>query len=184
MSHLRTALRRSVRLLPRASTAFLAPIRFAVPLPPSSLPLPTPLRSFTSTTLLRSQDKWSTSIPIAYSELKPETVTPSGEVTLIDVREPSEVAQGIIPSAVNVPLSVFKHAFNPTAEADFEKQFAFKRPEFGNKIVVYCRSGKRSQQALETLKAGGWKNVRNYEGSYLDWVQHEEANSKANQDDD
>ena len=78
------------------------------------------------------------------------------EITLIDVREPAEVAEGIIPSAVNVPLSRFAEAFDPNKGADFQKEFAFARPRFGDKIVFYCRTGKRSQQALEAARQKGW----------------------------
>ena len=100
------------------------------------------------------------------------------EITLIDVREPNETAQGMIPSAVNVPLSEFTRAFNPSDEQDFERKYAFPRPSYDDKVIVYCRSGKRSTEAQEYARKMGWKNVRNYKGSWLDWVQQEEAAGK------
>ncbi|TKY88867.1 hypothetical protein EX895_002108 [Sporisorium graminicola] len=144
-------------------------------------------RTFSTTPLVRSKDTtWQSKGTVKYSELKPETESPSGEITIIDVREPNEVAQGIIPSAVNVPLSQFQKAFSGSG-GDFVRDFAFQRPEYDDKIVFYCRSGKRSQQALEFAQKNGWWNVRNYEGSWLDWVQQEEARgqaSKIKEDDD
>ncbi|EST08787.1 Rhodanese-like domain protein [Kalmanozyma brasiliensis GHG001] len=150
-------------------------------------PLALTHRTFTSTPPARSKDAtWQSRGIVKYSELKPETESPSGDITIIDVREPNEVAQGIIPSAVNVPLSQFQTAFSGSG-GDFERQFAFRRPEYDDKVVFYCRSGKRSQQALEFAQKNGWWNVRNYEGSWLDWVQQEEARgqaSKIKEDDD
>lgn len=146
-----------------------------------------PLRAFSSTPLRPSKDtSWSAKGPLKYTELKPETSSPSGNITIIDVREPNEVAQGIIPSAVNVPLSQFQKAFSGDG-GDFLREFAFQRPAYDDKIVFYCRSGKRSQQALEFANKNGWWNTRNYEGSWLDWVQQEEARgqqSKIKEDDD
>lgn len=113
-------------------------------------------RSFTSTPAVFSKDTtWQTKGPVRYTELKPETESPSGDITVIDVREPSEVAQGMIPSAVNVPLSQFEQAFSGKG-GDFVRDFAFDRPKYDSKIIFYCRSGKRSQQAVEFAQKNGW----------------------------
>ncbi|SNX87098.1 uncharacterized protein MEPE_05808 [Melanopsichium pennsylvanicum] len=145
------------------------------------------LRLFSQTSISLSKDTtWQNKGTIKYSELKPLTESPTGEITIIDVREPNEVAQGIIPSAVNVPLSQFQKAFTGSG-ADFIRDFAFNRPKYHDKIIFYCRSGKRSQQALEFANKNGWCNIRNYQGSWLDWVQQQEASGQANkikEDDD
>jgi rhodanese-related sulfurtransferase len=117
---------------------------------------PVGVRAFCATVATRSKDtSWRVKGPIMYAELKPETESPSGDITIIDVREPSEVAQGIIPSAVNVPLSQLQNAFTSTG-GDFIRDFAFPRPAYDDKLVFYCRSGKRSQQALEFVQKQGW----------------------------
>lgn len=108
---------------------------------------------------------WCNRGAVTYDELKPYTEAPSGKITIIDVREPSEVAQGMIPAAVNVPLSVFGDAFDPNnakpAGADFERNFSFPRPAFDDQLIFYCRSGRRSQQAMDIArKRGWWKYVR------------------------
>lgn len=148
---------RPFRALPLSvSRTALTPTLVAIPRTlPTPLSLPT-ARSFLTTRPTHSKDTtWQSRGVVKYSELKPETSSPSGEITIIDVREPNEVAQGIIPSAVNVPLSQFQSAFSGSG-GDFEKQFAFRRPEYDDKIVFYCRSGKRSQQALEHAQKNGW----------------------------
>ncbi|PWN41210.1 Rhodanese-like protein [Ceraceosorus guamensis] len=131
--------------------------------------------AFHSSGVLSSKGAWAAKGPISYEELKPLTQAPPLDLTIIDVREPDEVQAGIIPSAVSVPLSQFNDAFDSNKGADFRKQYAFDRPAFDDKLVFYCRSGKRSQQALEFAQKNGWNNVRNYTGSWLDWVKQEEG---------
>lgn len=61
----------------------------------------------------------------------------------------------MVPSAVNVPLSSFQSAFSGDG-GDFKREYAFDRPSYGDKLVFYCRSGKRSAQALEFAQKQGW----------------------------
>lgn len=58
-------------------------------------------------------------------------------ITIIDVREPSEYVAEYICGANLIPLS------------SFSKE---KIPENSSKIVIYCRSGKRSANACQVLK--------------------------------
>ncbi|KDN43910.1 Rhodanese-like protein [Tilletiaria anomala UBC 951] len=127
-----------------------------------------------SATIFSKDRSWVDKGEVTYDELKPETEAPSGHITLIDVREPDEVAQGMIPSSVNVPLSEFKSAFdvNKSSRGAFSSKYAFDRPGFDDKIVFYCRSGKRSTEAQDFARKMGWWNARNYKGSWLDWVVH------------
>jgi phage shock protein E len=66
---------------------------------------------------------------------------------LVDVREPSELLDGSVKGAVNIPLG--------TVESNLE--------QFKNKqnIVVFCRSGNRSGQAKMILNHYGFNNVIN-----------------------
>jgi phage shock protein E len=66
---------------------------------------------------------------------------------LVDVREPSEVAEGGVEAAVNIPLG--------TVLTNID---AFKDKE---NIVVFCRSGNRSGQAKVILEQNGITNVTN-----------------------
>jgi rhodanese-related sulfurtransferase len=74
---------------------------------------------------------------------------------LIDVREPDEVIQGSIPSAVNLPLSTLNESFylNPVA---FKEKFGFEKPKRDQELVFYCRSGKRSASASDLAKKKGF----------------------------
>ncbi len=70
------------------------------------------------------------------------------EATIIDVREPSECAQGMIESSINIPLGDV-----PNKIEDFK---AMKKP-----LVLCCRSGNRSGQAAQFLTAHGLEEVYN-----------------------
>ena len=88
-------------------------------------------------------------------EMDLKTVFRQPELTIIDVREPFEFLVGHAKGAVNIPLR--KIASN------LEKIRALPQP-----IVVYCRSGNRSGQALNLLHANNITDV--YNGGSLDEV--------------
>ncbi len=66
---------------------------------------------------------------------------------LVDVRTPEEFAEGSAPGAVNIPLNEVEARLNE-----------FKGKE---NIVVFCRSGNRSSQAMSILTENGIQNVSN-----------------------
>ena len=78
----------------------------------------------------------------------------SEEYILIDVRTAEEYADGYIPTALNIPYDVIGDNL-PTDNKDA-------------KIIVYCRSGRRSGIAKETLDSLGYSNVINF-GGVSDW---------------
>jgi rhodanese-related sulfurtransferase len=82
-----------------------------------------------------------------------------GSIALVDVREIHEFASGRIPGSVLLPLS----AFDP-----------FLLPTDGRRIVLSCRSGKRSLQAADFAHAAGIRVDAHYAGGFLDWVSHGE----------
>ncbi|BGP34319.1 hypothetical protein JCM10296v2_006134 [Rhodotorula toruloides] len=120
--------------------------------------------------------RWKSGEKVTYDELKPVTQMPSDDVLIVDVREPSEVALGSIPSSVNLPLSVFEKAMS-LDEGDFVKEFGWRKPTKSQPIVFYCRAGARAQTALDLAKHKGYKYVRNYEGSWLDWEKREKESN-------
>lgn len=82
----------------------------------------------------------------------------SGEkFTLIDVREPDEVAQGAINGSVALPRGQLEHKID-TITADKNAR-----------IVCYCGGGGRSALAAQTLKRRGFKDVLSLEGGYRKW---------------
>ncbi|XP_053672136.1 rhodanese domain-containing protein CG4456-like isoform X1 [Anopheles nili] len=94
------------------------------------------------------------------------------EKLLIDVRNPDELAEtGKIPTSINIPLDEVKQAFGPeTSSADFEKQYGVAKPAVDRYLILSCRTGRRSQLALETIAELGYRNARNYKGSWTEWA--------------
>ncbi|KAM5538232.1 hypothetical protein V8D89_008119 [Ganoderma adspersum] len=109
---------------------------------------------------------------ITYEELKPKTTQPSPDKYLIDVREPDEVLQGSIPSAVNLPLSQLPGAFH-LPPPEFKAKFGFEKPRPHQELTFYCRSGARSTTASDVAKRNGFTNILNYKGSWLEWTERE-----------
>lgn len=78
-------------------------------------------------------------------------------IFVLDVRTPAEYAEGHVPGAVNIPHTDLKARIGELAEAR-ERD-----------VVVYCRSGNRTAQALETLQEAGFTRLFHMKGDYLRW---------------
>ncbi len=80
-----------------------------------------------------------------------------GSIRLVDVREPNEYADGHIPGAILNPLQSFDPDTLPPSEE-------------GKRVVLSCRSGKRSLVALERARNAGRTDLTaHYAGGMLDW---------------
>jgi rhodanese-related sulfurtransferase len=65
---------------------------------------------------------------------------------LVDVRSPQEFAAGHVPGAVNIPYD------------EVERRAAEVGPP-STPVVLYCRTGRRSGIAAETLERLGYRHV-------------------------
>lgn len=65
------------------------------------------------------------------------------------------MAQGMIPTAVNIPLSGFIESIRLPADK-FHELHGFVKPRQDQEIVFYCRSGKRSASASDAAKDNGF----------------------------
>ena len=78
---------------------------------------------------------------------------------VLDVRTPEEYAAGHLPGAVNIPhdqLSARLGELSGARERD---------------IVVYCRTGRRSAEALAVLDGAGFKRIFQLKGDYTRWTE-------------
>ncbi len=73
---------------------------------------------------------------------------------LVDVREIHEFDAGHVPGSVNMPLSSFQPSALPT-----------EKP-----LVLICRSGVRSANALHAARAAGVAEIRHYRGGVIGWA--------------
>jgi rhodanese-related sulfurtransferase len=76
---------------------------------------------------------------------------------LLDVREPDEYSALHAPDAKLIPLGQLNTRLQEIA--------AYK----DKPIVVMCRSGRRSAQAVSLLKEAGYSQVSNIKGGILSW---------------
>lgn len=77
----------------------------------------------------------------------------ANSVALVDVREPGEYAAGHVEGAVNLPLSGFDAKLLPE----------------GRPVVLICRSGARSSQALAKAREANVSEIRHYRGGVMGW---------------
>jgi len=73
---------------------------------------------------------------------------------ILDVREIPEIQQGNIPSSLPLPLSRLEEALKLDPK-EWAEVLGFTKPGRDQPIVVYCRSGKRSQSAMDKLTQEG-----------------------------
>ena len=79
------------------------------------------------------------------------------EVELLDIRSDAELMQGVLPNAKHLPMHLIPLKIN-----DFPKD---------KDIILYCRSGARSYQAVAYLAQQGFDNIYNLSGGIISWAQ-------------
>ena len=75
---------------------------------------------------------------------------------ILDVRTREEYDQGHIPGAILIP------------DTEIEAKAADLLPDKDQLMLVYCRSGRRSKLAAQSLADLGYTNIREL-GGILDW---------------
>ena len=92
------------------------------------------------------------------SEVTPEQLrSRMEEVTILDVREPHEFDQGVVPGAVYMSRGVL--------ERDIEVMV----PDRSTPIILYCAGGSRSALAAATLLDMGYSEVASLAGGFDGW---------------
>lgn len=94
---------------------------------------------------------------MSVSAVEFEKAIKADSVQLLDVRSPQEFAEGHIAGAININV-----------QSDDFRQRADKELSKDSTILVYCRSGRRSMDAAETLTELGYKVV-NLKGGIIEW---------------
>ncbi|MDE6564723.1 MAG: rhodanese-like domain-containing protein [Muribaculaceae bacterium] len=94
---------------------------------------------------------------VSVSAVEFEKAIKADSVQLLDVRSPQEFAEGHIAGAININV-----------QSDDFRQRADKELSKDSTILVYCRSGRRSMDAAETLTELGYKVV-NLKGGIIEW---------------
>lgn len=91
-----------------------------------------------------------------------EELISNGNLCLIDVREESEFANGIIDNAILIPHGMLEFKID-SLDAISNKS---------DTILLYCRSGNRSALAADALQKLGYTNVLSMIGGYQAWLEN------------
>jgi rhodanese-related sulfurtransferase len=75
---------------------------------------------------------------------------------MLDVREPEEMADGVIPGSVNIPMD--------------DVELRLRELPTDREIVVICHLGLRSAYIAKRLKALGYDRVTNLSGGVDAWL--------------
>lgn len=81
----------------------------------------------------------------------------TGNVLVLDVREPDEFEQGALPNVLHIP------------RGHLEAQIESRATDRDQEIVVYCAGGVRSAFAAKTLQELGYTNVLSMAGGFGKW---------------
>ena len=103
-----------------------------------------------------AKEQVSEPIVISVEEFKTKMDNP--EAQLIDVRTDGEVREGMLPGAIQLDESNWDNFVKGAQNLDPNKP-----------VLVYCRSGARSNKAAKYLAKNGFKEVYDLRGGILDW---------------
>ena len=86
------------------------------------------------------------------------------DALLIDLREAKDIAKGIAPQAIHIPLSSL-----PSQIDDLKKRANKGKSQVP--VILMCQSGWRGMKAGRILKKAGIQEVFNLEGGFDAWQQ-------------
>lgn len=101
---------------------------------------------------------------MSYTNMGPKQFKTAIETTenivILDVRTPSEVAQGAISGAIVIDFLT----------EEFPEKV--KNLDKNKHYYIYCRSGNRSGQACQMMSQMGFKHLVNLDGGMIAWSNH------------
>jgi phage shock protein E len=103
---------------------------------------------------------------IAPEALQARIAKKDASLVVLDVRTPEEFAAGHVPGARNIPHDQLDSRLN--------ELLGIKDKE----IVLYCRSGRRTALAVDTLKANGFNKLLHLDGDMQKWTADNRATEK------
>jgi rhodanese-related sulfurtransferase len=80
------------------------------------------------------------------------------DVVVLDVRTGAEFAEGHVPGALNIPHD------------ELEARLGELGADRDREVVVYCRSGRRADLALDLLEKAGFRRLSHLDGDFQGWV--------------
>ena len=89
--------------------------------------------------------------PVSKKDQQPAKLNVDGAV-LLDVRSADEYASGHLHGALNIPHDRIFDEITTVV------------PDKSQRVILYCRSGRRADTALRTMQAMGYEDVVNFGG--------------------
>jgi len=83
----------------------------------------------------------------------------NGDCLFLDCRTEKEFKRGSVPNSINVQRGLLEFKIGKQA------------PEKETKIIIYCKSGKRSALSTCTLTKMGYTNILSMAGGWKAWVE-------------
>ena len=110
--------------------------------------------SLMSTTISASETS-----QISQQSLLEDLKTPNHNIVLLDVRSKEEYNDGHVEGAINISHDAI------------EENIALLEQYKSEKIVVYCRSGRRAGLAIDILTQNGFSNIQHLTGDMNGWLE-------------
>lgn len=100
-------------------------------------------------------------------EVAPSPLAVGADAVVIDVREPTEYAQGHLPGAINLPRGVLEFQIHAHLAMACSTNDALAAPD--RELLLYCLTGGRSALAADSLRALGFTRARSLAGGLTAW---------------
>lgn len=94
---------------------------------------------------------------IGQDEVLAEIAAQKADIVVLDVRTPAEFAAGHVPGARNI------------SHDQLEARLAEISDLREKRVVLYCRSGRRTLLAEDVLRKAGFAKLMHLDGDYLAW---------------
>lgn len=105
-----------------------------------------------------------------FEDIRSLVQKPNPQKILVDVREPSELQQYKLPTAINIPLKSAPGALGLSPD-EFQDVFDFEKPKTEKELIFFCAAGVRAKAAEELAKSYGYENTGVYPGSIHEWLE-------------
>jgi len=140
-------LKTNLKFISRKTIALLIIVAFLLP-------------SFSLIIMVAAEEQTFQNITVdtAYNMIKKENKYPN--LIILDVRTPCEYEKGHLYDAILIPYD----------EPEFEERISELEEYKNSEIIVYCKSGLRSQLASEILVNYGFTKINNMLGGILAWI--------------
>lgn len=97
--------------------------------------------------------------PVSVSPQEAWSLVSTGQALLVDVRTPEELKfVGHVPGSLNVPWAT---GTSLTRNPRFARELEAKVKDKHQRVLLLCRSGKRSALALEVARRAGFTRISN-----------------------